>query len=69
MKQAQELIVTWDKRKEIINEVLKLIETKLYDEYGVETTARYTRRLLMDAIDTVEDICLDIPLNLEIKQK
>jgi cobalamin biosynthesis Co2+ chelatase CbiK len=53
------LTVTQEKREKTIDKILKLVELEFE---GIEVTAIFTRKLLEDAIRTLEDRCLETPL-------
>lgn len=53
------LAVTQEKREVTIDKILKLIETEFE---GVEVTAIFTKKLLEDAIKTLEYKCMESPL-------
>lgn len=55
------LSVTQEEREETIDKILELVET---DYSEVEVTAIFTKKLLEDAIRTLENRCLEAPLRV-----
>nr|WP_242568564.1 hypothetical protein [Clostridium botulinum] len=51
--------VTQEKREETIDKILELVETEFK---GINVTAVFTRRLLEDAIKTLEYKCMETSL-------
>ncbi|MDU6337125.1 hypothetical protein [Clostridium sporogenes] len=51
--------VTQEKREETIDKILDLVETEFK---GINVTAIFTKKLLEDAIKTLQDRCMDTSL-------
>lgn len=51
--------VTQEKREETIDKILELVETEFK---GINVTAIFTKKLLEDAIKTLQDRCMDTSL-------